>query len=49
VWFGSILNWFAEGGNALATAQLIAAFVTALATLALWRVTRVLVTSLDVV
>jgi len=39
---GSLVGWFTEPANALAVAQLVAAFVTALATIALWRVTRVL-------
>ncbi|MCC5967757.1 MAG: hypothetical protein JJU24_16670 [Natronohydrobacter sp.] len=42
MWFENIVGWFAEAANALAFAQLVAAFVTALATFALWRVTRVL-------
>ena len=38
----SIFHWIIRDGNALAAMQLFAAFVTALATLALWRVTNVL-------
>lgn len=37
-----LIGWLARDGNGLATAQVVAALVTALATLALWRVTRVL-------
>lgn len=37
-----IIDGFAEAGNSLAAAQVVAAFVTALATLALWRATKVL-------
>lgn len=37
-----LVGWFAEAANTLAFAQLVAAFVTAAATFALWRVTRVL-------
>lgn len=40
--FDNIFVWFSNGQNLLTTAQLIAAFITALATFALWRVTRVL-------
>ena len=40
--FGSIVEWFSQGANALAFSQLVAAGVTAIATIALWRVTRVL-------
>lgn len=42
MWFENLLKWFAVADNALSFAQLVAAFVTALATFALWRVTRVL-------
>ncbi|MBR2572864.1 MAG: hypothetical protein IKE14_00910 [Loktanella sp.] len=42
MWFESLIVWFSEAANALAFAQLLAAFVTAIATFALWRVTRVL-------
>jgi len=42
VWFENWAGWFTEAANALAVAQLVAAFVTAIATFALWRVTRVL-------
>jgi hypothetical protein len=42
VWFENAVAWFAEAANALVFAQLVAAFVTAIATIALWRVTRVL-------
>jgi hypothetical protein len=37
-----VSNWFSNSSNALAFAQLAAAAVTAIATIALWRVTRVL-------
>ena len=37
-----IFEWLSHAGNILALAQLVAAFVTAVATWALWRVTRVL-------
>ncbi|GLS36060.1 hypothetical protein GCM10010869_16490 [Mesorhizobium tianshanense] len=37
-----ITHWLGRDGNGLAAAQVVAAFVTALATLALWRVTKVL-------
>jgi hypothetical protein len=40
--FDAFKEWFSEGANALSAAQVLAAFVTALATLALWRVTKVL-------
>lgn len=40
--FDAIAAWFTDGENLLAAAQVVAALVTALATLALWRVTRVL-------
>jgi hypothetical protein len=40
--FDDIVKWFSNSRNILIFAQLIAAFITALATLALWRVTRVL-------
>lgn len=42
MWFEKLVGWFTEADNALAFAQLIAAFVTAIATFALWRVTRIL-------
>lgn len=42
MWFENLLKWFTEADNVLSFAQLVAAFVTALATFALWRVTRVL-------
>lgn len=42
MWFENLLKWFTEAENVLSFAQLVAAFVTALATFALWRVTRVL-------
>jgi hypothetical protein len=42
VWIESVVAWFTEAANALIFAQLVAAFVTAIATIALWRVTRVL-------
>lgn len=42
MWVEHLIGWFAEAANALAIAQLVAAFVTAAATFALWRVTRVL-------
>lgn len=42
MWFENLLKWFAEAENALSFAQLVAAFVTAIATFALWRVTYVL-------
>ena len=35
-------EWVADSDDILAVAQLLAAFITALATFALWRVTRVL-------
>jgi hypothetical protein len=38
----TIIAWLSNGENALAAAQVAVALVTALATLALWRVTRVL-------
>jgi len=38
----NVVAWFTEAANALVFAQLVAAFVTAIATIALWRVTRVL-------
>lgn len=40
--FESIIGWFSQAANALAFSQLVAAGVTALATIALWRVTKVL-------
>ena len=40
--FRDVGSWLIEGANLLAFAQLIAAFVTALATIALWRVTKLL-------
>lgn len=40
--FDAIIAWFSDGENSLAAAQVAVALVTALATLALWRVTRVL-------
>lgn len=42
MWIESAVAWFANAANALVFAQLVAAFVTAIATIALWRVTRVL-------
>lgn len=42
MWFETFITWIAVGENTLAVAQLAAAFITALATFALWRVTRVL-------
>jgi len=42
VWFETFITWIRVGENILTVAQLAAAFITALATLALWRVTRVL-------
>ena len=42
MWIDSVVGWFTAPANALAVAQLVAAFVTALATIALWQVTRVL-------
>lgn len=42
MWLENAVAWFTEAANALAFAQLLAAFVTAIATFALWRVTRVL-------
>lgn len=42
MWFQNAVAWFTEAANALVFAQLVAAFVTAIATIALWRVTRVL-------
>lgn len=42
MWVDSAVAWLAEAANALAAAQLFAALVTAAATFALWRVTRVL-------
>lgn len=38
----AFLDWIAVGDNILTSAQLVAAFITAMATFALWRVTRVL-------
>jgi hypothetical protein len=38
----SLISWFSNADNVLAVVQVFAAFVTALATLALWRVTKVL-------
>ena len=40
--FENAIGWFFSPNNALAFAQLITAAVTAIATIALWRVTRVL-------
>lgn len=40
--WGSFIAWITVGENMLTIAQLAAAFITALATFALWRVTRVL-------
>jgi hypothetical protein len=37
-----LFGWFANGANALTSAQVLAAFVTAFATIALWRVTKLL-------
>ncbi|MGR3821007.1 MAG: hypothetical protein ACU0A5_00370 [Salipiger marinus] len=42
MWIESVVAWFANSENALAFSQLAAAAVTAIATIALWRVTRVL-------
>lgn len=42
MWIESVVGWFAKPENALAFSQLAAAAVTAIATIALWRVTRVL-------
>lgn len=42
MWFQNAVAWFTDAANSLAFAQLLAAFVTALATIALWRVTKVL-------
>jgi hypothetical protein len=42
VWFENAVAWLSEATNALTIAQLFAAIVTALATFALWRVTKVL-------
>lgn len=42
MWFENAVAWITEAANALAFGQLVAAFVTAVATFALWRVTRVL-------
>ncbi len=42
MWFQTVVAWFNVAANSLAFAQLVAAFVTALATIALWRVTKVL-------
>lgn len=42
MWFQNAVAWFAEAANSLAFAQLLAAVVTAMATFALWRVTKVL-------
>lgn len=42
MWIESVVAWFAKPENALAFSQLAAAAVTAIATIALWRVTRVL-------
>ncbi|WP_297772109.1 hypothetical protein [uncultured Roseovarius sp.] len=42
MWFENAVAWFTEAANILSFAQLVAAFVTAIATFALWRVTRVL-------
>lgn len=42
MWFENLFVWFTNAENALSFAQLVAAFVTAIATFALWRVTRVL-------
>jgi len=42
VWIENVVAWFTVGANILTVAQLVAAFVTAIATIALWRVTRVL-------
>ena len=38
----NVFAWFGVAANSLAFAQLVAAFVTALATIALWQVTKVL-------
>ena len=40
--FDAISTWFSNGDNALSAAQIAVALVTALATIALWRVTSVL-------
>ncbi|WP_321502233.1 hypothetical protein [Breoghania sp.] len=42
MWIQSAVEWFKDPANSLAFAQLVAVFVTALATIALWRVTKVL-------
>jgi hypothetical protein len=42
MWFDTFFAWLKVGDNALTLAQLAAAFITAIATFALWRVTRVL-------
>ncbi len=42
MWIENAVAWLTEAANALVFAQLVAAFVTAIATIALWRVTRVL-------
>ena len=42
MWIENVVAWFTNAANALVFAQLVAAFVTAIATIALWRVTRVL-------
>jgi hypothetical protein len=42
MWIENAVAWFAVAANTLAFSQLLAAFVTAIATFALWRVTRVL-------
>jgi hypothetical protein len=40
--FNEVISWLIAPDNALAIAQVFAAFVTAAATFALWRVTRIL-------
>ncbi|MES2969205.1 MAG: hypothetical protein V4804_10705 [Pseudomonadota bacterium] len=42
MWIESVVAWLAKPENALAFSQLAAAAVTAIATIALWRVTRIL-------
>jgi hypothetical protein len=42
MWSEAFITWIKVGENILTVAQLAAAFITALATIALWRVTRVL-------
>lgn len=42
MWVERAVSWFTDAANFLTFAQLIAAFVTAVATITLWRVTKVL-------